>query len=267
MVNLNKLTYLKWLGNKRKLLRLLVDRLPSSFLDYHEPFAGSGALFFYLVRRDISRNASRRNDFMQSHTSPCGWARRYFLCDRESRLINCHKVVASHLDSLLVELERFDARHRSEGKSFFLEQRKLMVPIKNPGDDVQAAARFIYFNRASWRGVLRSNGRGEINTPMSKEQFKGFGGMDLPSCSSHLKIASIWCGDYSSISPRPGDFVFIDPPYYPLSATADFTGYGMESWKDEDHERLFEWLKFLDATGVKFMMTNNDVSFVSKRTD
>lgn len=237
------MTYLKWVGSKAKLLTLIEPYLPRVFNDYYEPFVGSGALFFWYRHR-----AAWDQDDKQYHISDCN-----------EQLINCHLVVAHHLSELKKKLTEWQSL---DSKSFFMEQREKTADKIKMGSDVEAAARFIYLNRRAWGGMWRVNQKGVFNVPFCETQKSSIIPKHLSKCSEELRVAQIRHCDYSEIAPKKGDFVFLDPPYYPLSETSNFTGYTADDWDIKDHESLMKYLKRLDRKGVKFLMTNHDCSFV-----
>ncbi len=237
--------YLKWVGNKYKLIPNIQRIMPPDFNDYYEPFLGSGALFFYQSEGDSKDIYSKRN---------------YFLSDANEQLINCHKVVASDLQGLRRELAFFS---ENDSLDFYNEQRLLTTRKISKG--TRAAARFIYFNRRAYGGMWRVNASGMFNVPKSPDQNAELWNISIKRCSKLLRRADICYHDYRDINPRRGDLVFLDPPYYPLSSSSNFTSYTKNRWTTESHEELFEFLHVLDNKGVKFIMTNNDCDFVRGR--
>ncbi len=240
-----RLTYLKWVGNKTKLLHLIRPLFPKEFNDYFEPFMGSGAIFFYTVLDDESLDKTRS----------------YHLVDDNEYLINCHQVVANRLTSLKEKLRSYK---ESDGAEFFKLVREKATGLQR-GWDVDAAARFIYLNRRAYGGMWRVNRKGQFNVPFDAGQSSSLLQGSLRTCSKLLSKAHIHTGNYSIIRPAKGDFVFIDPPYYPLSATSNFTGYTEDVWREQNHEKLMWYLQKLDSSGVKFLMTNNDCDFIRSR--
>jgi DNA adenine methylase len=236
------LTYLKWVGNKRKLLHLLRPLFPKQFGDYYEPFLGSGAVFFHIALDDDDLEIERK----------------YYLSDQNDWLMNCHWVVAYHLRPLKRQLAEFGCH--TDGEALFKELREKTAQKIAPG--VDAAAAFIYLNRRAYGGMWRTNKKGVFNVPFDPGQSSGLASNNLKRCSELLRKADLLTTDYDEISPKAGDFVFLDPPYYPLSKTANFTGYTADGWKEKDHKSLMGFLRKLDSQGVHFLMTNNDCDFI-----
>lgn len=236
------MSYLKWVGSKAKLLSFLCPLLPKTFKSYFEPFVGSGAMFFWLAQKNI----------WEDDVS-------YYLSDSNEQLINCHMVVASHLASLKKMLLDFQTK---DSKEFFLTLRSKTCEQIDVGNDIEAAARFIYLNRRAWGGMWRVNQSGIFNVPFCETQTSPIVPKSINKCSSDLKKASISVSDYKDINPQSGDFVFLDPPYYPLSRTSNFTGYTPDDWTEQDHLSMVDYIDQLDKKGVKFLMTNNDCEFM-----
>jgi len=239
-------TYLKWIGNKSKLCSKILKCFPDSYNSYFEPFVGSGAVFLKVIS----------GEGLQPVTG------KYFLSDINAYLINCHLVVAHHIEKLKEKFQYFNDR---DDKDFYDRQRKLVKnPIQNMGGDVTSAARLIYLNRRAYGGMWRLNRSGEFNVPKSPCQKRDLSSLDLDSCSYYFSCATISYNNYRKITPQKGDFVFVDPPYYPLSETSNFTSYTKKDWKQENHDKLVIFLKQLDQKGVKFLMTNNDCEYIRK---
>ena len=241
-------TYLKWVGNKTKLLPKLNEYLPETFGNYHEIFLGSGAIFFWIAASDSS--------------SPfeIGTDRQYFLSDINAPLINCHVVVANNYELLTDRLKHYES---NDSKDFYNKCRKVKMQVARIGENIDAAARFIYLNRRAYGGMYRENSKGEFNVPYCDSQTSNLTSKSMRLCSKILRKASIECCGYSDCDAfEPGDFVFIDPPYYPLSDSASFTSYSAGSWQDDDHQKLFAFIRDLDSKGVLFMMTNTYCDFV-----
>lgn len=241
------MTYLKWVGNKQKLLALLRPLFPVTFNSYYEPFLGSGAVFFYIACDDEDLETQRS----------------YWLSDKNEWLMNCHHCVAHHYRSVKRELAVYEEQEQDDPKAFFNSLRELTSkPVNQEDTGVKEASIFLYLNRRAYGGMWRTNKSGLFNVPFDPSQKTGLISKNLGKCSALLRKAELRCGEYDEISPAKNDFVFLDPPYYPLSATSSFTGYTAEGWREADHENLMNFLKELDSKGVRFLMTNNDCDFV-----
>ena len=228
--------YIKWIGNKYKLLPFILSLIPEEYNDYYEPFVGSGSVFYNI------------------HVFG---GRKYFLSDLNKHLVNCHKIVANDLDGLKKELKYFS---ENDDDDFYKNQRLLTTRKISGG--ARSAARLIYFNRRAYGGMWRVNSSGQFNVPKSHSQQARLWNDSITICSAYLQEANILFKSYDEIFPQQGDFVFLDPPYYPLSKTSNFTSYTVEEWTHKSHENLMSFLHRLDKRGVKFLMTNNECDFV-----
>jgi DNA adenine methylase len=201
--------FLKWAGGKRQLLPELLARLPAAFAEsfgsgsplsgcrYHEPFVGGGALFFALSGRGTIAPGSAR------------------LSDINPELINAYQVVRDRVETLIDLLEVF----RNE-EDFFYEVRGQKTCTLNP---IQRAARLIYLNKTCFNGLFRENRRGHFNVPYGHYATAHFcAANELRAASRALRGVTIEVSPFESLAERtrPGDFVYCDPPYAPVSRTA-----------------------------------------------
>ena len=229
----------KWAGGKRQLLPELHKHVPEKFGRYFEPFFGGGALFWSL----------------QPKTSTIG--------DLNIELTAALKCIKSNVSSLIIMLRSFELSHLKRKKVFYLELREDI-----PHRDVEVAARFITLNRLGFNGLYRVNKSGGFNVPYGKwaSTPKVCDEVNLKACSLALRGASIVHGDFAHIvmPARPGDFCYFDSPYWPVSATADFTSYTKDGFDAADQERLRDLALKLKRSGVKVLLSNADMPQVRK---
>jgi len=247
--------YLKWVGSKYKLFAKLREFLPTSYVNYYEPFVGSASLFLNII------NDSDYDMFSQKQGA-------YYLRDINKNLINCHLVVAYKMEALTKKLHFYEKKE-SEAFDMYNEERRKTAILSQFGENVTAAARFIYLNRRAYGGMWRENKSGVFNVPKCESQTFSLITEEfmerLKYCSRLLKRANISCGKYHKIAPTKGDFVLFDPPYYPASSSSNFTSYTKTQWDDEQHKQLFDYIDSLNERGVKFLMTNSDTPYVVER--
>jgi DNA adenine methylase len=227
--------FLKWAGGKSELLPEIKMRLPRSFNTYWEPFLGGAALFFSIAPASA------------------------VLSDLNEELVNCYEVVKTNIDELLVEL----LKHKNS-KSHFLHVRS-MHPWQL--DPVQRAARVIFLNKTCFNGLYRVNQRGEFNVPFGKYPNPNFRDeTTLRAASRALKSAQIRCRDFRSLlyKAQPGDFIYFDPPYDPLSATSSFTSYSETPFGEREQRALKAVFKALDERGCRVMLSNSDTPLIRK---
>jgi DNA adenine methylase len=249
--------FLKWAGGKRQLLPQLRRFVPPSFGDYHEPFVGSGALFF-----DLSA---------AGHLS----SRGAHLVDTNADLVGCYQAVAWHVDEMIDHLRRLEQRHRADGPAHYYRVRdELFNPARRAraGDSSpyppSLAAMLIYLNRTGFNGLYRLNASGEFNVPAGRYANPLIcDPSNLQAVSAALRRPSVQMvhGTYSSVRTlaRPGDLLYFDPPYAPLSTTASFTSYTASGFSDEDQRRLQELVIELAGRGCHVIVSNSTAPLIS----
>ena len=221
---------LKWAGGKTQLLPEILPRMPKKYHKYIEPFVGGGALFFEL-------------NYDQA-----------VIADSNPELINMYQSVASHCDDVINALKEY----RNESEMFY----KIRALDWTKCSEVEAAARMIYLNRTCFNGLYRLNKRGQFNTPFGKYKNPNICNTEkIRAASKVLQKAKIVCGDYIDtlkLYSNEGDFIFIDPPYVPISEYADFKRYTKEQFYEEDQRNLAQTVHELVDKGCKVMITNSN---------
>jgi len=230
--------FLKWAGGKTQLLKLMEPFFPDSFDTYFEPFLGGGAVFFRL------RPAMA------------------MLSDSNPELVNVFRVVRDDPEGLMYALDRYHTRRRE--KAYYYRTRKL-----NPSTlgAVERAARTIFLNKTCYNGLYRVNEKGEFNVPFGRYKNPTLYTRDkILACSLALRGRMIDLADYRETCryPKRGDFVYLDPPYQPVSATANFTAYTKDAFGEADQERLAEVFRDLDGRGCKVMLSNSATPLITK---
>jgi DNA adenine methylase len=249
--------FLKWAGGKRQLLQQLRRFIPDTFGDYYEPFVGSGALFFNLsAARGLSDSRAR-------------------LVDTNADLIGCYQAVAWHVDEVIDHLRRLEEAHRAEGAVHYYRVRdELFNPARRAraaqSDPYppQLAAMLIYLNRTGFNGLYRLNASGEFNVPAGRYLNPLIcDPANLRAVSSVLRSPSVQVvqGTYDSVRScaRPGDLLYFDPPYAPLSTTASFTSYTASGFSDEDQCRLQELVIELAGRGCHVLVSNSTAPLIT----
>ena len=221
---------LKWAGGKTQMLGELMPRVPKTYGRYIEPFFGGGALFFSLKPENA------------------------IIADSNPELINMYLQVAHHVDDVIECLQKYE--NTSE---MFYEVRSLdwqTLP------KAEAAARTIYLNKTCFNGLYRVNRSGQFNTPFGKYKNPKICDIDaLRLASEALRKADILCGDYILVLEhyaQPGDFVFLDPPYLPISENSDFKRYTKEQFYEDDHVELAKMIDTLHERGCYVILTNSN---------
>lgn len=236
--------FLKWAGGKAKLAPRILDGAPAGFGRYVEPFCGAAAVFFALAERPVPALLNDANpDLVETFT---------VLRDEPDRLIERLRVIArSYLES--------DLEARRE--AFYVTR------AANPGTPAERAARFIFLNKTCYNGLFRVNASGGFNVPHGR--YKNPRILDeelLRQCSRALQEAELRSEDFAAVcsEARPGDFVYLDPPYHPLTATANFTGYTRADFGRADQVRLRDIFEDLTRRGVAAVLSNSEHDFTKQ---
>jgi DNA adenine methylase len=246
--------FLKWVGGKRQLLPVLRRFYPEPAGRYFEPFLGSGAVFFDLTSRGR----------LNGHGAT--------LSDDNADLIACYRRIGRSLDEVIAGLERLAADHAIRGRACYLQVRDehfnpLRAAWRDRGADLDdypadLAAMLIYLNRTGYNGLFRLNASGEFNVPPGRYDRPKV--LDRPLLTQvsqilaapgvHLEHAAF---DRVLQTAQAGDFVYFDPPYAPMSATANFRGYTGRGFSHVDQERLQQVVIALAARGTHVLLSNS----------
>jgi DNA adenine methylase len=245
------LAFVKWAGGKGQLLQQLAPYLPRHFGRYIEPFVGGGAVFFHLYRRG-------RLD-----------GRDVVLIDRLEELIDCYRIVRDEVDALIDALEPHEAAKLD--REYYYEVRAWdRQPDYHERSDVERAARFVYLNRTCYNGLYRVNRKGQFNVPMGRYRNPKVRDTDrLRAASAALQGAVLLADDFGRCLDvaEAGDLVYFDPPYHPLSQTANFTAYTAGDFREDDQRRLAEVFAELDARGCWLLLNNSDTPLIRQLYD
>lgn len=230
---------LKWAGGKTQMLGELLPRVPKQYGKYIEPFFGGGALFFSLNPDNA------------------------ILADSNPELINMYLQVANNLDEVISYLQKY-----VNTSEVFYNVRSLKWESL---PKAEAAARTIFLNKTCFNGLYRVNRNGDFNTPYGKYKNPKICDVEtLQIASEALKKATIICGDYFLVLEHyahEGDFVFLDPPYLPISQNADFKRYTKEQFYEDDHIELAKMINKLHERGCYVILTNSNHPLVHKLYD
>ncbi len=235
--------FLKWAGGKGQLLPALMQRLPARFARYHEPFGGGGALFFHLWNQGRLRKGGALSDF-------------------NPELIDCYTAVRDHVEVLIERLQEHKP-HFSD-RDYFYEIRSW---DRQPGFHertlVERAARTIFLNRTCYNGLYRLNNKRQFNAPFGNYKNPLIVDPDnMREASRALQHVELHSGDFAGVLDRaaPGDFVYFDPPYVPVSATASFTHYTHQGFDEIAQRRLAAICAELTVRGCLVMLSNSSTA-------
>lgn len=242
--------FVKWVGGKSQLIDELEKMLPTDgekvLTKYCEPMVGGGALFF---------NILSKYDFEQLYIS-----------DINAELINAYQVIKSNVDSLigkLQEMQMLFCTMDENGRKFYYYsiRDKFNSTQLCENSAIDKAANFIFLNKTCFNGLYRVNRKGQFNVPMGAYKNPMICDEEnLRNINKVLQNVTIVCGDYS-LSKQFIDkdtFVYLDPPYRPISETSAFTSYNSDTFDDNEQIRLARFIDEINASGAKIVLSNSD---------
>ncbi|NJM73576.1 MAG: DNA adenine methylase [Scytonema sp. RU_4_4] len=229
--------FLKWAGGKSRLIQQYSTYFPNDFKTYYEPFIGGGAVFFYLHYHQPTKA---------------------ILTDINRELITTYLCVRDKVDELICLLKDHEWQH---SKDYYY---KIRTTIES--SELKKAARLIYLNKTCFNGLYRENSKGEFNVPMGKYKKPN---ICVPSslrlASIALQSTEIEVRSFEEVlnyASNQEDFVYFDPPYYPVSTTSNFTSYSRYNFDENEQLRLRDVFGKLAERGVKVMLSNSDTLFI-----
>lgn len=229
--------FLKWAGGKSQLLEQFRELFPddNSYNNYIEPFVGGGAVLFFLQPKNA------------------------IISDLNNDLINTYKIIKTNVNELIKILENFQKKH---SKEFYLKLREEFNNKKV--DNVRKAAILIYLNKTCFNGLYRVNKKGGFNVPFGQHKKFNFKKEHLLKAGHLLQHVKIKHESFEKVldNAKKGDFIYFDPPYYPVNETSKFTTYTKEAFLEEEQKKLAEIFKKLDKKGCKVMLSNSDTKFI-----
>jgi DNA adenine methylase len=230
----------KWVGGKRQLLPQILPLIPKRMTAYCEPFLGGGAVLFALQPK------------------------RALVNDLNKDLITVYRVIKEDADALIEHL----SRHENTPEYFYrirdLDRDKEAYAALS---DVEKASRLLYLNKTCYNGLFRVNASGAFNSPYGHYRRPNIvNEQTIRGVSRYFNACDItfFSGDFASVLEQvpKGGFVYLDPPYDPVSDTASFTGYNRGGFGREEQVRLKECCDALTARGVKFLLSNSATPFI-----
>lgn len=250
--------FLKWIGGKRQLLKDIRKYYPfnSKMTKYCEPFVGGGAVLFDILNKYELKEI--------------------IINDLNKELINTYLVVKTKVHQLIEDLENIEKEYLSldeiKQKEYFLECRKEFNILKkeNYNRSLRLASLFIFLNKTCFNGLYRVNKKGEFNAPHGKYKNPLICDKEnLLLVSEKLKNLKITQGDYKKCLDfiDENTFVYLDPPYKPLSKTANFVSYNENIFADKEQKELSEFINLIDKKGAFFLLSNSDPKNVNENDD
>ena len=230
----------KWVGGKRQLLPQLLPLIPKRMSAYCEPFLGGGAVLFALQPR------------------------RALVNDLNQDLITVYRVIKENADALIEHL----SRHENTPEYFYRirdldRDREAYAALS----DVEKASRLLYLNKTCYNGLFRVNASGAFNSPYGHYRRPNIvNEQTIRGVSRYFNSCDIafFSEDFAAVLDRVprGGFVYLDPPYDPVSDTASFTGYNRGGFGREEQVRLKACCDALTARGVRFLLSNSATPFI-----
>src|SRR5215213_7029821 len=215
--------FIKWAGGKSRLISQIKNFIPKEFNNYFEPFVGSGALFFYIVRCfQIKKDC-------YAHLS-----------DINPELINVYKTIKDNLPDLIKELQYNEIEYYKDPKRFYYKLREENFRFNH----IHKAARFITLNKTCYNGLYRVNKKGLFNVPI--------GNYTNPKIYDPENLTKV----------KENDFIYFDPPYHPLNETSNFTNYTPHEFDYNQQKRLANFFYELDKRKCNILLSNSDTTFV-----
>ena len=238
--------FIKWAGGKSRLISQLKNFIPEEFNNYFEPFVGSGALFFYLT----SSFNTKKNFLLH-------------LSDINSELINVYKTIKNNLKNLIKELQYNENEYSNDPKKFYYKLRGERFPF----DSIKEAARFITLNKTCYNGLYRVNKNGIFNVPIGsyiKPKICDIRNLTKVNKIMNLRNTTIENYDYQKISSKiqENDFIYLDPPYFPINETSNFTNYTSYGFDIGQQKRLANFFYELDKRKCKILLSNSDTTII-----
>ncbi|EFB30674.1 DNA adenine methylase [Segatella oris F0302] len=243
--------FVKWAGGKGSLVKHLSAHLPDNFRDkrnvtYVEPFVGGGAMLFYMLTHFTN-------------------IRRVVINDVNEDLIFCYKLIKNTPQTLIEQLKRIANEYlqlsNMDEKSRYYYKVRDKYNSKETIDE-EKAAYFMFLNKTCFNGLYRVNTCGKFNVPFGKYKNPTICDDKLILADHELlKKVDIYTGDYSEIMRFLGkgyNYIYIDPPYRPLSGTAYFKEYSHNVFDDKEQEKLKIFCDIMTARGCKIMQSNSN---------
>lgn len=235
----------KWVGGKRQIINQIIKYAPKKFSTYHEPFLGGGAVLFKLQPKKAVVN------------------------DINIELMNLYQVIKDNVEELIEDLNN----HKNEEDHFYkVREWDRDKDCYYSLTRVQRASRIIFLNKTCYNGLFRVNKAGQFNTPFGNYKNPNIvNEITLRAASNYFNKAKInfHCKDFEEVLryARKGAFVYLDPPYDPVSDTACFTGYDKGGFDQDEQIRLKKTCDKLNHKGIKFLLSNSATAFIKDLYD
>lgn len=250
--------FVKWAGGKRQLLDAIQTKYPNKIERYCEPFVGGGAVLFDVLSQ------YQPKDVLINDVNP--------------ELMNTYLQIRDNIDDLITMLDDLQTEYYSQTtdadrKTLYLNKRDRFNELKISSDlshDPEKATLFIFLNRTCFNGLYRVNSKNLFNVPFGANKTPTICDREnLANVSKALQNVQIQCGDYYTCESfiNSDTFVYIDPPYRPLTLTANFVSYSENKFDDTQQIALSVFIDNIAAKGAKFVASNSDPKNADKTDD
>ncbi|MFA5025756.1 MAG: DNA adenine methylase [Candidatus Shapirobacteria bacterium] len=241
--------FLKWVGGKTKLVPELVEMFPKKFNNYYEPFVGGGALFYEVIQKYEVKTSS--------------------INDINKKLITAYIQIKENPQKLISELKNIEKEYKKlsleKQRDYFISTRRKYNERKI--DDTTTAAYLIFLNKTCFNGMYRENSKGEYNIPFGDQKNPTICDKEnilaVSKCLKNTEITNLSFED-SVKECKKGDLIYFDPPYYPINATSNFTGYSKNSFGEAEQKKLKDVFTDLVKRGCSVMLSNSHTPFIEK---
>ena len=237
--------FLKWAGGKTQLIDEIDARLPNKEIEsgqidtYIEPFVGGGAVFFHISQK-------------YPHI------RHFVLLDVNEDLVNCYNAIKKSVSSVIAELRRLESRYLKKDES---KRSAMYYRIREEFNCDRSPSKLIFLNKTCFNGLYRVNRSNEFNVPFGNYKNPTICDEEnLMAASTILQDTEIIAADFEKSEKYTGKncFVYLDPPYRPISTTASFTSYAKGDFTEKDQIRLSDFCRRIRQKGARFLLSNSD---------
>lgn len=260
-------SYLKWVGGKSSLFDELYLYFPKKINKYIEPFVGSASVVLSLID-DIKNKKILIDNVLYENNISFPDPKKFIVNDYNYYLIKCHLSVKYNVLKLIEELDKLQNEfNNSDNKLLFYKDKRnnlnsfMKKDFKKDDDIIKYSSLFIFINKTCFNGVWRVNSKNENNVPWNKvEDVNIYNKKNILLISDLFKYVDFRCEDFYDFvcdTLEKDDFVFLDPPYIPISKTSNFTKYNKVEWSKDDNKRLKKLLYLINDRKANFMMTNS----------
>lgn len=242
---------IKWVGGKTQIKDIILSKFPKKINNYYEPFIGGGSILIELLGK-VKNDEISVNKFYASDINP--------------RLINLYKQIQLNPMKILEKLRILEIDYKVDPENFYYKIRdKFNANITTALND---ATYFIFLNKTCFRGLYRENSEGKFNVPFGHYKNPSFPDKEIIQLSELIKDVEFIVRDFKFINFELnfGDFIYLDPPYYPINSTS-FTTYSGIGFDEKCHKRLFRILRNLRKKSIYFILSNSWTDFVLQNFD